>query len=106
MLSALLLAGLFAAPIATAALSSTSSYGGALRAGLLIWPTVSFLSAPYNSLSAQRAALPPELRERRRTEHRRYGARRLTYAAGGLALAGGLAAVALGLFAPGTSNVP
>ena len=85
------------------ALSRTSP-GGFLLAGLLVWPTVSFLAAPYNSLSAQRAALPPDLRERRRTEYLRYGARRLTYAVGGLGLAGGTAAVALGLFVPGTAH--
>ncbi len=79
--------------------------GGFLLAALLLWPTVSFLAAPYNSLSAQRAALPPDLRERRRTEYLRYGKRRLTYAVGGLGLAGGAAAVALGLFVPGPANI-
>ncbi|MGH2874654.1 MAG: glycosyltransferase, partial [Solirubrobacteraceae bacterium] len=87
------------------ALARTSSYGGVLLAVLLIWPTTAFLAAPYNSLSAQSAALPPDLRERRRTEQLRYGTRRLTYAAGGLGLAGGTAALALGLFVPGTANV-
>ncbi len=86
------------------ALSRTSP-GGALLAGLLVWPTVSFLAAPYNSLSAQHAALPPNLRERRRSEYLRYGKRRLTYAVGGLGLAGGTAALALGLFVPGTANI-
>ena len=76
-----------------------------LLAALLVWPTVSFLAAPYNSLSAQHAALPPELRERRRTEYLRYGTRRLTFAVGGLGLAGGTAALALGLFVPGTANI-
>ena len=82
-----------------------TSPGGLLLAALLLWPTVSFLAAPYNSLSAQHAALPPDLRERRRTEYLRYGRRRLTYAVGGLGLAGGTAAVALGLFVPGTGNI-
>ena len=86
------------------ALSRTSP-GGILLAALLVWPTVSFLAAPYNSLSAQHAALPPDLRERRRTEYLRYGTRRLTYAVGGLSLAGGTAALALGLFVPGTANI-
>ncbi len=86
------------------ALSRTSP-GGVLLAALLVWPTVSFLAAPYNSLSAQHAALPPELRERRRTEYLRYGTRRLTFAVGGLGLAGGTAALALGLFVPGTANI-
>ncbi len=84
---------------------SRATPGGFLLAALLLWPTVSFLAAPYNSLSAQHAALPPELRERRRTEYLRYGRRRLTYAVGGLGLAGGTAAVALGLFVPATGNI-
>jgi cellulose synthase/poly-beta-1,6-N-acetylglucosamine synthase-like glycosyltransferase len=84
---------------------SRATPGGFLLAALLLWPTVSFLAAPYNSLSAQHAALPPDLRERRRTEYLRYGRRRLTYAVGGLGLAGGTAAVALGLFVPATGNI-
>jgi hypothetical protein len=80
-------------------------YGSVLLAVLLVWPTLSFLAAPYNSLSAQRAALPPELGARRRTEHLRYGRRRLTYAVGGLGLAGGTAAAAVALFVPGPANV-
>jgi len=84
---------------------SRGTPGGFLLAVLLLWPTASFLAAPYNSLSAQRAALPPDLRERRRTEYLRYGKRRLTYAVGGLGLAGGAAAVALGLFVPGPANI-
>ena len=51
--------------------------GGFLLAALLLWPTVSFLAAPCNSLSAQRAALPPDLREHSRTEYLRYGKRRV-----------------------------
>jgi glycosyltransferase involved in cell wall biosynthesis len=81
------------------------SPGGALLAALLLWPTGSLFAAPYNSLSAQRAALPPDLRERRRTEYMRDGRRRLTFAVGGLGLAGGTAALALGLFVPGPANV-
>jgi cellulose synthase/poly-beta-1,6-N-acetylglucosamine synthase-like glycosyltransferase len=79
--------------------------GGVLLGVLLVWPTASFFAAPYNSLSAQRAALPPDLTERRQTEHLRYGKRRLTYAVGGLGLAGGAAALALGLFVPGPANI-
>ncbi|HEY1518775.1 MAG TPA: glycosyltransferase [Solirubrobacteraceae bacterium] len=91
--------------LAIAGALSRTSPGGVLLAALLAWPTVSFLAAPYNSLSAQHAALPPELRERRRTEYLRYGTRRLTFAVGGLGLAGGTAALALGLFVPGTANI-
>ena len=87
------------------ALSHASSYGGPLLAALLVWPTVSFLAAPYNSLSSQRAALSPELSERRRTEHLRYGHRRLTYALGSLGLAGGTAGVAMALLIPGPAQV-
>jgi cellulose synthase/poly-beta-1,6-N-acetylglucosamine synthase-like glycosyltransferase len=85
--------------------ASQGSPTGLLVAGLLIWPTGSFLAAPYNSLSAQQAALPEDLRERRRTEYLRYGKRRLTFAVGGLGLAGGAAALALGLFVPGPANI-
>jgi glycosyltransferase involved in cell wall biosynthesis len=88
-----------------AALAHASSYGGPLLAALLLWPTASFLAAPYNSLSAQRAALPADLRERRRTESRRYGARRLSFAVGGLGVAGVCAAAVLALFVPGPANV-
>jgi hypothetical protein len=88
-----------------AALSHTAGYGGPLLALLLVWPTVSFLAAPYNSLSAQRAILPPELRERRRTEHLRSGGRRVTYAVGSLGLAGGLAALAVTLLVPGPADI-
>ena len=55
--------------------ASRGTPGGFLLGALLLWPTVGFLAAPYNSLSAQRAALPPDLRERRRTEYLRYGKR-------------------------------
>ena len=82
------------------ALVRHASSGGWLLAVLLLWPTTSFLAAPYNSLSARRAALPPELTERRRTEYLRYRARRLTYAVGGLGLAGATAAAALILLSP------
>src|SRR5689334_16894568 len=68
-----------------AALSHVTSYGGPLLAALLVWPTISFLAAPMNSLAARRAALPPDLRERRRTEYLRSGGRRMGFAAGGLA---------------------
>jgi cellulose synthase/poly-beta-1,6-N-acetylglucosamine synthase-like glycosyltransferase len=84
---------------------SRVSPGGLLLAALLVWPTVSMFAAPYNSLSAQRSALPADLRERRRTEYLRYPRRRLTLAVGGLGLAGGTAALALGLFVPGPANV-
>lgn len=89
-----------------ASLSNPSGYGSILAAALLVWPTFAYASAPYNSLSAQRAALPPQLRTRRRTEYLRSGAaRHLTYAAAGLGLAGAATALALVLLAPGNQPV-
>ncbi|MGH3743595.1 MAG: glycosyltransferase, partial [Mycobacteriales bacterium] len=81
-------------------------YAGPLTAALLLWPTIAYLSAPLNSLAAQRAALPPDLRERRRTEFLRMGsAGRLTAAAGGLVFAGVGAVVVLALLVPGSAQV-
>ena len=99
------LLGLLGMTAIGAALSNPSGYGGPLLAVLLIWPTVSFLAAPFNSLSAQRAALPPALRERRRTEYLRNGGPRLTHAFGGLAVAVAAVAVAVTLFVPGRATV-
>jgi glycosyltransferase involved in cell wall biosynthesis len=87
------------------ALSHVSTYGGPLLAALLVWPTVSFLAAPSNSLSAGRAALPAELSERRRTEHLRSGGRRVSFALGGLTAVGAAAAVTAALFVPGPATV-
>jgi cellulose synthase/poly-beta-1,6-N-acetylglucosamine synthase-like glycosyltransferase len=89
-----------------ASLTQPASYAGPLTAALLLWPTIAYLSAPLNSLAAQRAALPPALRYRRSTEFLRTGnARRVTAAAGGLALAGVAAAAVLTLTAPGNVHV-
>jgi glycosyltransferase involved in cell wall biosynthesis len=99
LLGALGLAGI------AAALTDVSSYGGPLLAVLLLWPTMSFLAAPSNSLSARRAALPPDLRERRRTEHLRSGGRRVSFALGGLTAVGAAAAATAVLFVPGPANV-
>jgi len=84
------------------ALTKAGGYGGILTACLLVWPTVAFAGAPLNSLSAQRAALPDELRKRRATENSRYRtARRATFAVAGLAGIGASVAVALALLSPG-----
>jgi cellulose synthase/poly-beta-1,6-N-acetylglucosamine synthase-like glycosyltransferase len=99
------LLGLLGMAAIGASLSNASTYGGPLLAVLLVWPTASFLAAPYNSLSAQRAALPPALQERRRTEYLRYGGRRVTYAIGGIALAGAAAAATVALLVPAPTNV-
>jgi hypothetical protein len=79
--------------------------GGLVTAALLVWPTAAFLSAPLNSLGAQRAALPGELSERRRTEYRRFGARPATVTAAGLLAVAGTVAVAAVLLAPAGKQV-
>ncbi len=71
------------------ALTQWHQLSGPLLAGLLLFPTLGMAAAPFNSWAAQRAALPPWLRERRRTEHRRD---RRAFAAG--AATGGVIAVA------------
>ena len=89
-----------------ASLTHPVGYAGPLTAVLLLWPTIAYISAPLNSLAAQRAALPPDLRERRRTEFRRVGnARKVTAAAGGLAFAGVAVAAVVALLAPGNMHV-
>ncbi|HVA60959.1 MAG TPA: glycosyltransferase [Mycobacteriales bacterium] len=99
-LAALGLAGI------VAALTRSSGYGGPLTAALLAWPTFAFATAPLNSLAAQRAALPAELRERRRTEFLRdRRARQVTLAVGGFAIAAGSAAAIVALLAPGAARI-
>ncbi|TAM89691.1 MAG: glycosyltransferase [Jatrophihabitans sp.] len=89
-----------------AALTEATGYGGALTAALLLWPTIAYASAPLNSWAAQRAALPADLRARRRSEYRRYvAARRVTWAAGGIAAATCAVALAAGLLSPGSAPV-
>ena len=84
------------------AMTHPNGYAGPLTAVLLIWPTIAYISAPINSLAAQRAALPPDLTARRRTEYRRIGnAQRATVALGGVAFAGVTAGAVLALMAPG-----
>ncbi len=75
-----------------AGLSRLDTFSGPLLAGLLIFPTLGLAAAAFNSLAARRAALPPELRERRRTEWSRE--RRALI---GGAAAGGTAGVLIGL---------
>jgi hypothetical protein len=88
-------------------LGSVSAAGtaGIITAALLIWPTAAFLSAPINSLAAQRAALPHDLQARRRTEHRRFGAGPATVTAAGLLAVAGSVVVALVLLAPAGHQV-
>ena len=54
-----------------AALTRATQLSGPLLAALLLFPTLGMAAAPFNSWAAQRAALPPELRQRRRTENAR-----------------------------------
>jgi len=58
------------------ALTKFSELSGPLLAGLLVFPTLGLAAAPFNSWAAQRAALPPVLRERRTTEWKRTSDRR------------------------------
>jgi hypothetical protein len=89
-----------------AALTHPTGFAGPLTAFLLLWPTFSYAAAPVNSLAAQRAALPADLRARRRTEFLRTGgARRVTFAAGGLSVAGVAVAAVIALLAPGNVHV-
>src|SRR4029077_17042194 len=53
------------------ALTRPTQLSGPLLAALLLFPTLGRPAAPVNSGAAQRATLPPWLRERRRTEYRR-----------------------------------
>ncbi len=71
------------------ALTRPTTLSGPLLAGLLVFPTLGFAAAPFNSLAAQHAALPPDLRSRRRTEWSR---ERRTLV-GSAAAGGGAAAV-------------
>src|SRR5713226_8191280 len=58
------------------ALTRTTQLSGVLLAVLLLFPTLGMAAAPANSWAAQRAALPPDLRERRTTEWKRTRERR------------------------------
>jgi glycosyltransferase involved in cell wall biosynthesis len=85
------------------ALLRAGTTSGLLLAGLLLFPAAGLFAAPVNSLAALRAALPADLRERRRTEAMR--ARRTvvrTAAATGATAAAiaGIAAVVALLLAP------
>jgi len=90
-----------------AALSHPTTLSGPLLAALLIFPTLGFAAAPFNSFAAQRAALPPDLRRRRRTEFRRQqGVGRGTAAASGFVVGVGLTAAVLVLVAAGHTARP
>jgi len=59
-----------------AALTRATELSGPLLAALLLFPTLGMAAAPFNSWAAQRAALPPDLVERRTTEWKRTRERR------------------------------
>jgi hypothetical protein len=80
--------------------AAAAGTAGLVTAALLVWPTTAFLSAPLNSLAAQRATLPGELASRRSTEYRRFGARPATITLAGLLAVVGTVAVAAILLAP------
>jgi glycosyltransferase involved in cell wall biosynthesis len=90
-----------------AALTRLDNYAGPLLAGLLVFPTLGLAAAPYNSLAAQRAALPPDLRERRRTEWLRDRQKLVRGAAAGVGAGTlvGVGIVAALLFVPSPSPV-
>jgi glycosyltransferase involved in cell wall biosynthesis len=98
--------GLLGVVAVLAALVRGPGEGGELLAALLVWPTISFLAAPWNSRAAQKGALPAELQARRRTENLRYGTRRVSYAVGGLALTGALVTAAAALLVSGPAISP
>ncbi|HEX6526657.1 MAG TPA: glycosyltransferase [Streptosporangiaceae bacterium] len=84
------------------ALTKYDQFSGPLLAALLLFPTLGMAAAPVNSWAARRAALPPELRERRRTEYQRD---RRSFAAGvatgGAVAVLGVAIAAIALFFTG-----
>src|SRR6266496_2947617 len=83
-----------------AALTRATELSGPLLAALLLFPTLGMAAAPVNSWAAQRAALPPDLRQRRTTEWKRTRERRAFVrgaAVGGLVTVLGVAAAAVPL---------
>jgi glycosyltransferase involved in cell wall biosynthesis len=90
-----------------AALTRATQLSGPLLAALLLFPTLGMAAAPFNSWAARRAALPPQLRERRRTEYRRdQRAFAAGMATGGVvAVAGVVAAVVALMLAPSHHQV-
>jgi len=83
----------------------TDTLSGPLLAGLLVVPAFGYAAAPLNSLAAQRAALPPELQRRRRTESLRDHALVRGAVAGGAGVTLAAAAVIALLLVPSTGTV-
>jgi cellulose synthase/poly-beta-1,6-N-acetylglucosamine synthase-like glycosyltransferase len=90
-----------------AGLSRLDNYAGPLLAGLLVFPTLGLAAAPFNSLAAQRATLPPDLGERRRTEWLRDRQKLVRGAAAtaGVGTLVGIGVVAALLSTPGSAPV-
>jgi hypothetical protein len=91
------------------ALTRYDELAGPLLATLLFFPTVGLAAAPFNSWAAQRAALPPDLVERRTTEWRRAERRvfvRSAATVGGLVTVLGVVVAAMALLlAPSPQRV-
>jgi glycosyltransferase involved in cell wall biosynthesis len=90
-------------------LGTPGTMSGALLAALLIVPTLGLAAAPVNSVAAQRAALPADLRQRRRTEslrERRAVAGSAVAASGAVAGLTAFGAVLVLLLAPGRAASP
>ena len=82
------------------ALTRYNELAGQLLAGLLFFPTIGLAAAPFNSWAAQRAALPPDLVERRTSEWKRTDRRGFARSAatvGGLVTVLGVIAAAMAL---------
>jgi hypothetical protein len=91
------------------ALTRYNELAGPLLAALLFFPTIGLAAAPFNSWAAQRAALPPDLADRRTSEWKRAdrrGLARTAVTAGGLITVLGVAAAAMALLlAPSPHHV-
>jgi hypothetical protein len=82
------------------ALTKATELAGPLLAGLLLFPTLGLAAAPVNSWAAQRAALPPDMREWRTSEWKRTADRRAFVrgaAAGGVVTVGAVIVAAVAL---------
>jgi cellulose synthase/poly-beta-1,6-N-acetylglucosamine synthase-like glycosyltransferase len=91
------------------ALTRYNELAGPLLAALLFFPTLGLAAAPLNSWAAQRAALPPDLVQRRTSEWKRADRRGLGRSAatvGGLVTVVGVVAAAMALLlAPSPQHV-
>jgi len=91
LLALLGIAGIAGALARLGTAGTAGAMSGPLLAALLIVPTLGLAAAPVNSVAAQRAALPDELRQRRRTEAVR---ERRVVATSAMAASGAMASLA------------